>query len=162
MELPRRKKNRLENYDYSMPGVYFVTICTKHKRMVLSDIVGDGLPVPKPAGKIAAQWIERIPEKYDQVSVLHSVVMPNHIHMLLRIEKVGGTGDPSPTLGNIIGWYKYHVTKYVNEQEGTQGQVLFQRSYHDHVVRGEKDYRKIWNYIEGNPMKWKEDCFYCK
>lgn len=160
MELPKRKPNRLKQYDYSSHGAYFVTICTEKKEKFLSDIVGDGFPVPKEAGKIAAEWIERTPEKYPQVSIANYVVMPNHIHILLMLDRTGGTGNPSPTLGNIIGWYKYNVTKKVNEKLGTSGNRMFQRSYHDHVIRGEKDYQKIWNYIEGNPMKWAEDCFY--
>lgn len=86
--------------------------------------------------------------------------MPNHIHLLLSIDRGSGTGDPSPTLGNVIGWYKYMATKRINEKAGTSGTRIFQRSYHDHVIRNEKDYRMIWNYIEGNPMRWMEDCFY--
>ena len=86
--------------------------------------------------------------------------MPNHIHILLRIDNIAGTGNPSPTLGKIIGWYKYQVTKTVNDWCGTIGARFFQRSYHDHVIRGEKDYSEIWEYIHNNPAMWKEDCFY--
>ena len=150
----------MANYDYSSHGAYFVTICTEKKEKLLSDIVGDGFPVPKEAGRIAAEWIERIPEKYSKATVANYVVMPNHIHILLLLDCTGGTGNPSPTLGNIIGWYKYNATKQINDTFGTPGKRIFQRSYHDHVIRGEKDYQKIWNYIEGNPMKWAEDCFY--
>lgn len=160
MELPKRKPNRLRTFDYSSQGAYFVTICTEERRCVLCDIVGDGLPVPKESGIIAEQWILAIPEKYSDVSVDQYVVMPNHIHILLRITGNGGTGNPSPTLGNIIGWYKYQVTKQANERQGTESKRFFQRSFHDHVIRDEKDYQKIWNYIQGNPLKWTKDCFY--
>lgn len=175
MELPRRKANRLKEYDYSSAGSYFVTICTEGRRKTLCEIVGDGFPVPKESGIIARAILEQIPLKYPQVRVDHSVVMPNHIHILLSIHDTDGTGDPSPTmsmretsgtgdlpptLGTIIGWYKYQVTKQINEKMGTSGTKVFQRSFHDHVIRGEKDYQKIWNYIEGNPLKWAEDCFY--
>ena len=118
-------------------------------------IVGDGFPVPKPAGLIADEYIRKIPEKYPTVSVDRYVMMPDHIHILLRIDTFqNGTGNPSPTLGNIIGWYKYQVTKQINAQFDTAGERLFQRSYYDHVIRNQKDYDEIWQYIENNPRKW--------
>lgn len=88
------------------------------------------------------------------------VVMPNHIHLLLSIGEDRGTGKPSPTLGNVIGWLKYQVTKQVNLHCCTAGVKIFQRSYHDHVIRNETDYLHIWAYIENNPFRWREDCFY--
>ncbi|MBE6974661.1 MAG: hypothetical protein E7436_04130 [Ruminococcaceae bacterium] len=160
MELPKRKPNRLLHFDYSTNGGYFVTICTQHKKNTLSTIVGDGFPVPKPPGQIAEAYIQQIPTKFPYVVVDHYVVMPNHIHILLRIDNIGGTGNPSPTLGNIIDWYKYQVTKTINHECGMIGDRFFQRSYHDHVIRGERDYLKIREYIDNNPARWKEDCFY--
>lgn len=154
MDLPHRKANRLQDYDYSSNGAYFVTICTQHRRQLLSEIVGDGFPVPKPCGKIAEEWLQQIPVKYTSVSVDRYVIMPDHIHILLRIDGVLGTGNPSPTLGNVIGWYKYQVTKEVNMRFEQQGDRLFQRSYYDHVIRNQQDYDEIWNYIEENPQKW--------
>ena len=93
----------------------------------------------------------QITEKYPSVSVEKHVIMPDHIHILLRIDN--GTGNPSPTLGNIIGWYKYQVTKEVNRQNYTAGEKLFQRSYYDHVIRNQQDYNAVWEYIEQNPRK---------
>lgn len=80
--------------------------------------------------------------------------MPNHIHMLIQLYPANGTGNPSPTLGNIIAWYKYQVTREVNTCCNSAGMRFFQRSYHDHIIRGEVDYLKIWEYIESNPAKW--------
>ena len=162
MNLPKRKANRLKEYDYSRPGSYFVTICTEKRMKTLCDIVGDGFPVPKEAGMIAEMFIQEIPVRYSMVHVNHYVIMPNHIHLLLSIDAINGMGNPSPTLGNVIGWYKYQVTKEMNQRAGTVGKRLFQRSFHDYVIRGEKDYQKIWNYIDGNPLKWTEDCFYAE
>ena len=162
MELPERKRNRLKNYNYSSCGAYFVTICTEKRRNTLCDIVGDGFPVPKEAGTIADMYIQKIPVRYPTVHVNHYVIMPNHIHLLLSIDAGNGTGNPSPTLGSIVGWYKYQTTKAINERSGTNGKRVFQRSFHDHVIRGEKDYQKIWNYIDGNPLRWADDCFYAE
>ena len=148
-----RKPNRLQEYDYSQNAAYFVTICTQERRKILSDIVGDGFPVLKPYGDIAEKIILQIPDKYPSVSVDHYVVMPDHIHLLLRIDAGFGTGNPSPTLGNVVGWYKYQVTKQVNLRMCTVGMKLFQRSYYDHVIRNQRDYDEIWQYIENNPRK---------
>ena len=151
MEKQNRKLNRLENYDYTQNGAYFVTICTRDRKPVLGTIVGDGFPVPNQIGEIAEEYIRRISEKYSEVTVDQYVIMPDHIHILLRID---GTGNPSPTMGNVVGWYKYQVTKQVNLLRNMPGEKLFQRSYYDHVIRNQQDYDEIWQYIENNPRKW--------
>ena len=97
VDLPKRKRNRLQNFDYSSNGAYFVTICTERRRKTLCEIVGDGFPVLKEAGVIAELLIQRIPEQYPSVCVDKFVVMPNHIHLLLQITGDNGTGKPSPT-----------------------------------------------------------------
>ncbi|MBQ8748736.1 MAG: transposase [Oscillospiraceae bacterium] len=152
MELPNRKPNRLETYDYSQNGVYFITVCTQDRKKILSQIVGDGFPVPTSIGLIAEEYICRIKEKYLAVFVDRYVIMPDHIHMLIRIDR--GTGNPSPTLGNVVGWYKYQVTKNTNLHMDMPGARLFQRSYYDHVIRNQQDYDEIWEYIDNNPRKW--------
>ena len=154
MAFSQRKPNRLNEYDYSQNGAYFVTICTQDRNKILSSIVGDGSPVPNPCGRIAEKMIAQIPVKYPSVSVDQYVIMPDHIHLLLRFNLDLGTGNPSPTLGTVIGWYKYQVTKLVNERMNTQGEKFFQRSYYDHMIRSQQDYDEIWQYIENNPQKW--------
>ena len=184
MELPVRKPNRLSGYDYSQNGAYFVTICTQDRKKFLSHIVGDGFPVPQAHGMIAEEFIRQIPVKYPSVAVDKYVIMPDHIHLILRFdmgngtgnpsptmipecgngtgkpsptmipECRNGTGNPSPTLGTVIGWYKYQVTKQINLSANTEGEKVFQRSYYDHVIRNQQDYDEIWQYIENNPMKW--------
>ena len=149
--MQERKRNRLRNYDYGQNGAYFITICTKDRKQILSKIVGDGFPVPNLPGRIAEEMIEQVMIRYPSVSVDKYVIMPDHIHLLLRIE---GTGNPSPTLGNVIGWYKYQTTKRINQTDATQGLQVFQRSYYDHVIRNQQDYDSVWEYIENNPRKW--------
>lgn len=154
MEIQKRKQNRLGYYDYSQNGAYFVTICTHERRKLLSDIVGDGSPVPKSIGSLAEDLIHQISIKYPGVCVDKYVIMPDHIHLLLRLDRSTGTGNPSPTLGTVIGWYKYQLTKQANLLSGTQGARILQRSYYDHVIRNQNDYDEVWQYIENNPKKW--------
>lgn len=84
------------------------------------------------------------------------VIMPDHVHILLRFTRCERTGNPSPTLGMILGWLKYTATKRINEICGNAGKRVFQCSYYDHVIRNEADYREVWEYIEGNPGRWVE------
>ena len=154
MDLRERKPNRIPEYDYSQNGAYFVTICTEDRKHTLARIVGDGFPVPKPIGTIAENLIRQIPDQYPTVSVDNYVIMPDHIHILLQISSAFGTGNPSPTLGTIVGWYKYQLTKQANLLTGSQGQRILQRSYYDHVIRNQQDYNEIWDYITNNPRKW--------
>ena len=61
--------------------------------------------------------------------------------------------SPTKNIKNIIRSFKIMVTKEINKS-------IWQRSYHDHIIRGEKDYQKIWEYIDTNVLKWELDCFY--
>ena len=162
MELPKRKPNRLRNYDYSRPGMYFVTVCTCGKEKTLGEVVGDGSPVPKlsAAGRLTEQAMGGITQRFPAVQVDNYVIMPNHLHMILLFERPSGTGDPSPTLGEVMGWFKYQVTKAVNQSRNTPGAKVFQRSYYDHVIRNEADYLRVWQYIVENPRKWADDEYY--
>ena len=162
MEHPERKANRLIEYDYSTGGAYFVTICTQDRKKILSTIVGGGSPVPQFCGIVAEKYIAQISEKYPLVTVDKYVIMPDHIHLLLRFNWDLGTGNPSPTLGNVIGWYKYQVTKQINLQTKTESAKIFQRSYYDHVIRNQEDYNMAAKYIEENPLRWKQDKLYIK
>ncbi len=174
MNLPKRKLIRLKNYDYSRNGAYFITICTHNRECLFGEIVvGEGFPLPNFStvpnvrlnnnGQIINEYIGKISSKYTSIKIDKYVIMPNHIHLIILINNNNpqtGTGNPSPTIGNIIGWFKYQSTKNINELHGSVGLKLWQRSYHDHIIRNEKDYLKIWEYIDTNPQKWELDCYY--
>ena len=169
MEYPVRKRNRLQAYDYSTPGAYFITICAyEHKcvfsRVQVSGPVGDGLarPVLKLTnlGYTVEQQILAIPKRFPSVLVDTYVIMPNHIHLLLRLQDDAGPASPSPTVGNIIGAFKSLSTRAAKPYLG--GKPLFQRSFYDHVIRDERDYEEVWAYMDGNPGKWAEDELYAE
>ena len=159
MDLPRRKPNRLPHFDYSTPGGYFITICTRDRKNLFWSNVGASIARPqKPPltqwGMIVEKTIHDIPKFYPAVSVDHYVVMPNHVHLLLQINTdENGRAMLAPTISRIVQQFKGIVTKQV-------GYSVWQKLFHDHVIRGEKDYLKIWEYIDNNPTKWTEDCFY--
>ena len=107
MEQPVRKKNRLENYDYSQNGAYFITICTDKRKCLLSTIVGAIIDRPAYAqltewGRYAEEAILRIPLCYPDVALEKYVIMPNHIHLLLLIDGVPGRPRVAPTISRIV------------------------------------------------------------
>ena len=157
MEHPERKPNQLTEYDYSTDGAYFITICTQDRKKILSNIVGGGaFDAPKVVftniGEIARKHIEnsnRIPG----LTVDKYVIMPDHIHLILLIDETAAKGTskaPSPTNALI----PHFVSTFKRFCHRDLGAAIFQRSYYDHVIRNQRDYDEIWQYIENNPRKW--------
>ena len=161
MELPKRKPNRLKDFDYSKPNAYFITICTKNKDLLFWETVGASIARPERSqlslyGTVVEEAILNISKIYPMVSVDSYVIMPNHIHLLLQIHSdCNGRAMLAPTISKVVQQMKGYVTKRI-------GVSIWQKLFHDHVIRDEEGYLKIWNYIEGNPSKWEEDCFYVK
>ncbi len=168
MELPKRKTIRLHNYDYSQNGVYFVTICTQNRECLLGKIVGDDAhivpnTVLSEIGMVVQKYINRI------VGIDKYVIMPNHIHLIIFISgyekglmwhENGTMWASSPTttpqsISQLIKSFKTLVTKQI-------GYSIWQRSFHDHIIRNEQEYQKIWQYIDTNPLKWEDDCYHAK
>ena len=162
MDLPKRKPIRLPEYDYSSPGAYFVTVCTHDRRCILSDItVGEGLAPPAveltPIGQCVQEQLLALPSRFPLVHLDHFVIMPNHVHLLVSVADSGGA-SPSPTLSDVVGAFKSLSTRL---SRGNLGDLpLWQRSYHEHVIRNANDYREIWNYIDANPARWAEDRYF--
>ena len=136
MEFSSRKPTRLKDYDYSSPGAYFVTICTKGRKNLLCDIiVGEGLcALPQidmtKIGKEVESCIQFI-NNASGIMIDKYVIMPNHIHLIVIIEDSGGDG--TPPLHQIIGRLKSYTTR-------KYGNSFWQRSFHDHIIRDEQDY----------------------
>ncbi len=168
MELSKRKSTRLNGYDYSAPGAYFVTICTHNRKHLFSNIVGAIHESPENKltqyGEFVELIIETLPDKFN-VSIPKYVIMPNHIHLIIEIYRDNDQRAirESPlqyqrsVIDKMVGFLKMNVSKKIHN---TYSDKIWQRSYHDHIIRGEQDYQKIWEYIDTNPLKWELDCFY--
>ena len=152
-ELPKRKSIRIEDYDYSTPGSYFITVCTANREKIFWNSVGADIIRPEnvplsPIGKIAEQAILQIPNHYDNIIVDKYCVMPDHIHFILRIESnIDGRMISAPTVSTVVGSMKRWVSKQV-------GRPIWQKSFYDHGIRNQQDYDEIWEYIENNPLKY--------
>lgn len=154
MEHFNRKSARIPGYDYATENYYFITICTYEKKCIFGQAGNlNG------RGKIAEELLRQIPEHFPGVKIDKAVVMPNHIHAVIILGCGNGEGD-LPSLNAVIGQYKAAVTREIHKAK--PGLRVWQRSYHDHIIRNQASYEKIWQYIETNPQRWNEDCFYVK
>ena len=148
-KLPVRKKNRLQCYDYAEEGCYFITVCTNQREKIFwLDDQPTQTPPMSEAGEEVDQSIRRISKIYPWLTVDNYAVMPNHIHLLLRAKENCGV-----SISTVVGSLKRQVSKKLHRS-------IWQKGFYDHVIRGEQDYREIWQYIENNPIRWSEDCFF--
>jgi len=183
MEKHYRKLNRLKNYDYSSNGLYFITFCTKDRVHYLSEIIYDdqfdgvtdeiygntefvgnaalGVPCVKLTGygEIVNENIKKINEIYRYVSVVNYVIMPDHIHMVLFVSDFddGNCGTPraafpTKSVSQVINALKSISTKQI-------GFSIWQKSFHDHIIRSEKEFLEICGYIDNNPINWGNDIY---
>lgn len=181
MDRPARKPNRLRNYDYSAPGAYFLTICTYDRQQCLSTIVtveseSRGTAVGAlheapavchtltPEEECVRRSTESTSARWPGVSVDRYVIMPNHVHMLVRIHEdrsirestLQGNGKRS-LISKVIGYLKMTSSRDVHD---FRPGPLWQRSYYDHVIRNEAEYAEIAEYIGANPARWGSDRFF--
>ena len=172
---PARKPNRLPNYDYSQIGAYFVTVCVQDMRCILSRVLPDAngwdaFVDLTPIGQCVNDVLSEMAEHSPNIRIDRFVIMPNHVHLLISIVSDASCGAsgiplrsaslhkkfarcprvPSPptnTLSRFIGTFKRFTQK-------SCGQKIWQRGFHDHVIRDDDDYRLRWRYIDENPRKW--------
>ena len=188
-----RRSIRLQGYDYSQAGLYFITICCED-RICRFGQVENGTMILNKYGQIAYDEWMKTPEIRPNVKLHEFVVMPNHIHGIIQLldigrgelhspddnelhspdDKLHSPDDnrgvcktplrgPSQTIGAIVRGYKSSVTKQINLLRAFDTPIkLWQRNYHDHIIRNEQSYQRISEYIKNNPAKWDDDKFYRK
>ena len=142
-----RKPTRIPNFDYSQNYWYFVTVCTHNKACIFGR-AGENNQI----GETVENHINRIPNHFTGVWVDKFVVMPNHFHAIICL------GEGSPSLPQVVGLLKSGVTREIRKKFGPMN--IWQRSFHDRIIRNQTEYEKIWSYIDTNPIRWDEDCFY--
>jgi REP element-mobilizing transposase RayT len=167
----QRKSMRLPEYDYSMPGAYFVTTCTRHREFLFETS----------EAKLAVEsaW-QSLLDIFANMELGEFVVMPNHVHGIIwiigegayrlhpgtwkhdDIRRIGQLPDPTniikfETLSNIIGAFKTTAATRINQLRGTIGLPVWQKSFFDRMVRDERELTRIQKYIQHNPVKWAED-----
>lgn len=153
-----RKIIRLQNYDYSANGAYFITICTHNKEHLFGTVGADSI-----SARMVKKVYGEIIGKYDNISSPISVVMPNHFHSIIIIER--NDTEVVPSISKIVQEFKRYTTcEYIKLVKNgilkPFDKRIWQRSFYDHIIRNENDFNEIWMYIQNNPLKWQEDCYY--
>ena len=164
-----RKRNRMANYDYSTPGYYFVTICTKGMLEYFGRVQNGKIEL-NDAGRIVQKCWFDLPNHYNNCELHAFVVMPNHVHGIIEIVKNGlkpfqnkQTNNvrnglkPFPTYGlsEIMRGFKTFSSKYINQK--TKYKFTWQKSFYDHIIRTDDELIRISDYIDKNPLLWKQD-----
>jgi REP element-mobilizing transposase RayT len=188
---------RIQNWDYGTDGAYFITICTENRHYFFGDIATNSaidisvdtsnsisshakpILIPTELGKLAEQFWLEIPNQFSFIELGEFVIMPNHIHGILIINKVnlplfdasnlsfrmplngGVAGNNNPmfqqNIARVIRWYKGRCSfemRKINED------FKWQSRYYEHLIRDDLSFERISSYIINNPTKWAEDKFF--
>jgi putative transposase len=174
----RRRSIRLYCYDYSVPGAYFVTVCTHRRECIFGRIPSNGNVTLNRYGRIAFEEWRSSAEMREEMDLDTFVVMPNHVHGIVVIKHdisgndVGAQGlaplqnpplqqpalyRPPRSLGYFIAGYKMAVTKRINALRKTPGAPVWQRNYYERILRNDDELNGARFYIQENPARWADD-----
>jgi REP element-mobilizing transposase RayT len=166
-DLHHRRSIRLEDYDYTRAGAYFVTICTFERECLFGEVVEGVMGLNRSGEIVRDEWL-MTDELRNYVVLDEFMVMPNHFHAVLMIDERRGTACRAPTvesfgcpvagsLPTVIRSFKSAATKRINILRDNSGGPVWQRNYYDRVIRDERELDSIRQYITDNPVKWEED-----
>jgi len=179
--MKERKPNRLHDFDYSSDNLYYVTSCVQNRVCCFGEIVrfpsnGHGISqkmILNEYGEIARKQWYWLSEQYTYVILHEFVVMPNHIHGIIEINslRIKYASVEIKSLSELIGAYKTTVSKQIHLLECRDrsrpvpttnhgSPFAWQRSFHEHIIRNEKEFKKISDYIVANPLNWEKDKFF--
>ena len=174
----RIASTRLPNWNYAADGAYFVTICTHNRLHFFGDVINSQVQLSV-IGKIADQFWADIPNHFADVYLDAYVIMPNHVHGILIIDRSHNYHTPLPpthvetlhatslppnmsnispktnSLGAIIRSYKSAVTRWSRQNHFDN--FAWQPRFYEHIIRNDSSMHRIRNYIINNPAKWQED-----
>jgi len=179
-----RRSIRLKGYDYSQAGLYFVTICVQNREHLFGEIE-NGKMVLNDVGKMIEKWCAKIQTKFTDITLGEYIIMPNHLHAIIinHGNDVCRRGEPtcSPHIDNcdkslqgehvgsplhgVIQWFKTMTTnEYIRNVKTSNWKPfhkkLWQRNYHEHIIRNNQSHQYMANYIINNPSTWEKDRFF--
>ena len=157
---PRQRRSiRLQDYDYSQAGAYFVTICT-HRRLRLFGRIAGGAMRPNAFGAIVDSCWRVLPRHYPHVELDSFVVMPDHVHGILFLTDASVIDRPKARrhgLSEVVRAFKNFSARRINELQDAKGTRVWQRGFYEHVIRRGDSLNGIRSYIETNPLRWHLD-----
>ncbi len=156
-----RRSIRLRDYDYALPGAYFVTICAQGRACLFGEVVGGEMRLSEPGLMIQEVW-EALPSDYPGVALDAFVVMPNHVHGIAVLVAEGAAAVAALSLADVVQRFKSFTTARYRQGVAERGWPpfpgrLWQRNYYEHIIRTETAYEKIRDYIINNPATWADD-----
>ncbi|MDL2214989.1 transposase [Dysgonomonas sp. OttesenSCG-928-M03] len=177
--LPQRRTIRLQGYDYSQEGLYFVTICCQDKICRFGKIQNDEVVLNEVGEIVKRYWLD-IPNHFPHIILHEFVIMPNHVHGILEIAECVAVAannhspenetpfrSPSKTIGSVVRGFKIGVSKWLNNQWAKDfspvrqlSKSIWQRNYYEHIIRNSRSYQNISDYIKSNPINWIQDDYY--
>ncbi|MCC7477995.1 transposase [bacterium] len=175
-DLPRRRSVRLPYYNYASYGWYYITICCHQFKQLFGSIESSQLR-PSPLGELVSAELERSAELRKEFRLDTFVIMSNHLHMVVVIDppqsldQLRNTVDESGrmvllkaplggqarSVSSFVGGFKASVTSAARHWTGNAELAVWNRGFHEHVVRSEPALNAIREYIANNPRKWELD-----
>ncbi len=166
----RRRVRRLQDYDYSWAGAYFVTMCTHNRERLFGKVAASEMYLNTFGGIVQSAW-SSLPECYPTILLDEFIVMPDHVHGIIVITEDGEKKHPAEAiyefprrmsrlqrremlLPKIIGRFKQNSAKQINLLRNSPGVAVWQRNYYEHIIRNAESARRIREYIASNPLKW--------
>lgn len=144
-----RKVIRLQSYDYTSSGSYFVTINIHNRELLLGNIQNGEMCLSKAGILIRQAWLD-LPTHYSTLSLDEACIMPDHFHGIMTIQSDGGPYS----LFEMVRAFKSFSARRINQLRKTPGVPVWQRGYYEHIIRNEEDLNRIRLYIRENPLKW--------
>ena len=151
-EIHHRKLICLKGYDYSKNGIYFITICTKNRENIFGEITTKKITNNPVGAHCMCPEPEIILNQYGKIT------KEGHMQCAPTVEKFGkSTSNSIPTIVKLL---KASSTKRINILRDTEGLPVWQRNYHENIIRTEATYIKVSDYIRNNPLKWEDDMYF--
>ena len=149
-EIHHRRSIRLQGYDYSQSGAYFVTICTFQRQHLFGEVNNGEIQLNVAGQIISAIW-QKIPQHFSNVELDQFILMPDHLHGIIIISK---QAEKSHSLAAIIQNFKSISTRKINKITQNLGVSIWQRNYYERMIRNDQELERCRQYILANPENW--------
>ncbi len=149
-EVHHRRSIRFQGFDYAQPGTYFVTICTHGRELSLIEHAVQDV--------VQRAW-DSLVKRFPTVGLDEFVIMPNHVHGIIFLNRDAGEGgaSPAPALGDVLCAFKSISAIAANGILARAGRPFWQRNYYERIIRDDVELNRIRQYIVDNPRMWAED-----